>query len=85
MYLFALWLYHGITNQDGLSPLGGAGGGPMVVTVAATNRPDMLDPALLRPGRFDRHIYVGPPDESARHEIIKVRGGRRPGWGPFAI
>eukprot|EP01052_Picozoa_sp_SAG31_P010706 SAG31_NODE_594_length_13670_cov_2.624642_8_plen_158_part_00 len=44
----------------------------MVVTVAATNRPDMLDPALLRPGRFDRHIYVGPPDDSARREIIRI-------------
>ncbi|MCI4455379.1 MAG: AAA family ATPase, partial [Sulfolobus sp.] len=40
--------------------------------IAATNRPDILDPALLRPGRFDRLIYVPPPDKQARLEILKV-------------
>lgn len=40
--------------------------------MAATNRPDILDPALLRPGRFDRIVYVGPPDEEARHKILMV-------------
>lgn len=38
-----------------------------VLVVAATNRPDMLDDALMRPGRFDRIIYVPPPDEKVRH------------------
>lgn len=41
-----------------------------MVVVAATNRPDMLDPALLRPGRFDRKIYVCPPDAESRRQII---------------
>ncbi|KAJ1675752.1 hypothetical protein EV182_000650 [Spiromyces aspiralis] len=44
-----------------------------VLVVGATNRPDMLDPALLRPGRFDRLIYVPPPDETARLEIFKIQ------------
>ncbi|MFQ6010282.1 MAG: AAA family ATPase, partial [Candidatus Aenigmatarchaeota archaeon] len=43
-----------------------------VVVVAATNRPDIIDPALLRPGRFDRLIYVPAPDEPTREEILKV-------------
>jgi ATP-dependent 26S proteasome regulatory subunit len=43
-----------------------------VVVVAATNRPDMLDPALLRPGRIDRKIYVSPPDELSRQQIIET-------------
>ena len=43
-----------------------------VVILAATNRPDILDPALLRPGRFDRQIYVGLPDIKGREEILKV-------------
>jgi len=43
-----------------------------VVVIAATNRPDMLDPALLRPGRFDRHILVPSPDEKARLKILEV-------------
>lgn len=43
-----------------------------VILIAATNRPDVLDPALLRPGRFDRHIVVNPPDLIGREEIIKV-------------
>ena len=40
--------------------------------IAATNRPDILDPALLRPGRFDRQILVGAPDVKGREEILKV-------------
>jgi transitional endoplasmic reticulum ATPase len=47
-----------------------------VVVIAATNRPDLLDPALMRPGRFDRMIYVSLPDEAARCEIFKVHLGR---------
>ena len=43
-----------------------------VIVLAATNRPDILDPALLRPGRFDRQIYVNTPDTKGREEILKV-------------
>jgi len=43
-----------------------------VVVIAATNRPDMVDYSLLRPGRFDRHILVPPPDEKSRREILKI-------------
>ena len=43
-----------------------------VIVLAATNRPDILDPALLRPGRFDRQIYVGAPDAKGREEVLKV-------------
>ena len=43
-----------------------------VIVLAATNRPDIIDPALLRPGRFDRQIYVGAPDAKGRAEILKV-------------
>ena len=43
-----------------------------VIVLAATNRPDILDPALLRPGRFDRQIHVGAPDAKGREEILKV-------------
>ena len=43
-----------------------------VIVLAATNRPDILDPALLRPGRFDRQIHVGKPDVKGREEILKV-------------
>ena len=49
-----------------------------VIVLAATNRPDILDPALLRPGRFDRQIYVGAPDAKGRQEILKVHAkGKR--------
>ena len=49
-----------------------------VIVMAATNRPDILDPALLRPGRFDRQIYVGAPDSKGREEILKVHArGKR--------
>ncbi len=49
-----------------------------VIVLAATNRQDILDPALLRPGRFDREIYVGLPDTKGRHEILKVHAkGKR--------
>jgi len=43
-----------------------------IIVMAATNRPDVLDPALLRPGRFDRHIIISPPDIKGREEILKV-------------
>ncbi|ABL77714.1 CDC48 family AAA ATPase [Thermofilum pendens] len=61
-----------LTEMDGLERLEG------VVVIAATNRPDIIDPALLRPGRFDRLIYVPPPDEKARLEILKVHTRRMP-------
>jgi AAA family ATPase len=44
-----------------------------VIVVGATNRPQSLDPALLRPGRLDRLIYVGPPDHNARMQILRTR------------
>ncbi|XP_054283075.1 ribosome biogenesis protein SPATA5L1-like isoform X2 [Macrosteles quadrilineatus] len=49
-----------------------------VIVVAATNRPDVLDPALTRPGRFDRIVYVGPPDANQRLEILKILTKRTP-------
>jgi len=52
--------------MDGFSPT------ESVIVVASTNRPDVLDPALLRPGRFDRHITVGRPTLKGRQEILKV-------------
>mmetsp|Transcript_13637 Transcript_13637/g.39103 ORF Transcript_13637/g.39103 Transcript_13637/m.39103 type:complete len:1100 (+) Transcript_13637:284-3583(+) len=68
-----------LTELDGVSNTGvvgkeGKGGGKSqrVVVVAATNRPDLLDPALTRPGRIDRKIYVGLPDEESRRGILKV-------------
>ncbi|SCU77757.1 LAMI_0A02234g1_1 [Lachancea mirantina] len=54
-----------LNEIDGVEELQG------VVIVAATNRPDEIDPALLRPGRLDRHVYVGPPDYDARLQIIR--------------
>lgn len=55
-----------LTEMDGF----GANGG--IIIIAATNRPDVLDPALLRPGRFDRQVTVSLPDKNARIEILKV-------------
>jgi len=49
-----------------------------IIVMAATNRPDILDPALLRPGRFDRQIYVGMPDVDGRFEILKVHSKTKP-------
>lgn len=49
-----------------------------VIVLAATNRRDILDPALLRPGRFDRQIYVGYPDIKGREEILKVHARNKP-------
>ena len=55
-----------LVEMDGFSRTEG------VIVLAATNRPDILDPALLRPGRFDRQIYVNAPDAKGREEILKV-------------
>lgn len=49
-----------------------------VIIMAATNRADVLDPALLRPGRFDRQVYVNPPDVKGREEIFKVHSRNKP-------
>ena len=49
-----------------------------IIVMAATNRPDILDPALLRPGRFDRQIVVGAPDVRAREEILKLHAKNKP-------
>ncbi|PSS07409.1 Inactive ATP-dependent zinc metalloprotease FTSHI 2 like [Actinidia chinensis var. chinensis] len=49
-----------------------------VITIASTNRPDILDPALVRPGRFDRNIYIPKPGLIGREEILKVHARRKP-------
>ncbi len=49
-----------------------------IIIIAATNRPDILDPALLRPGRFDRQITVGIPDVKAREEILRIHAKNKP-------
>ena len=49
-----------------------------VILIAATNRPDVLDPALLRPGRFDRRVVVPRPDVRGREEILRVHSRRVP-------
>jgi cell division protease FtsH len=55
-----------LTEMDGFEP------GTNVIVLGATNRPEVLDPALLRPGRFDRRIAVQPPDKGGRVEILKI-------------
>ena len=55
-----------------LVEMDGFGGNDGVIVIAATNRPDVLDPALLRPGRFDRQVTVGLPDIRGREQILKV-------------
>ena len=63
-----------------LVEMDGFGKNQGVIVMAATNRPDILDPALLRPGRFDRQIHVGVPDVKGREEILKVHAkGKRIG------
>ncbi|MDB4939782.1 MAG: ATP-dependent metalloprotease FtsH, cell division protease FtsH [Candidatus Doudnabacteria bacterium] len=49
-----------------------------VIVIAATNRPDVLDPALLRPGRFDRQVIIDPPDINDREQILKVHAANKP-------
>lgn len=55
-----------------LTEMDGFGANEGIIIIAATNRPDVLDPALLRPGRFDRQVTVSLPDKNARVEILKV-------------
>ncbi|MHA1443515.1 MAG: CDC48 family AAA ATPase [Candidatus Hodarchaeales archaeon] len=61
-----------LTELAGIEPLGD------VVILAATNRPDMIDPALLRPGRFDRVVYIPPPDEESRRKILAIHTRKMP-------
>lgn len=61
-----------LTELDGLEPL------KRVLVVAATNRPDLLDPALMRPGRIDRALYVSPPDVPARQQILQIHTRKTP-------
>ena len=65
-----------LTEMDGFDPRTG------VIVLGATNRPEILDPALLRPGRFDRRVVVQPPDRAGREAILRVhtrsRAARRP-------
>ena len=55
-----------LTELDGIEEL------KDVFVIGATNRPDLLDPALLRPGRLEKHLYIPPPDEEARNAILKI-------------
>ena len=61
-----------LTEMDGLSALHD------VVVIAATNRPDIIDPALLRPGRFDKSIYIGTPDRESRKKIFEIHTKSKP-------
>ena len=61
-----------LTELDGLEIL------TNVVIIAATNRPDIIDPALLRPGRFDRLLYVPPPDKESRVHVLRIHTKKKP-------
>ena len=61
-----------LTEMDGLEDLKG------VVVIGATNRPDIVDEALLRPGRFDRLLEITLPDSDARKEILKIHTSKKP-------
>lgn len=61
-----------LTEMDGFDPNVG------IIIIAATNRPEVLDAALLRPGRFDRHVVVPRPDVKGREEILKVHAKKKP-------
>ena len=61
-----------LTELDGLEIL------TNVVIIAATNRPDIIDPALLRPGRFDRLLYVPPPDKESRLQVLRIHTKKKP-------
>ena len=68
-----------LTEIDGLEDLHD------VLVIAATNRPDILDTALLRPGRFDRMILTPIPDEKSRFEIFKDQAARNEGMAPLRM
>ena len=61
-----------LTEMDGIEQL------KDVIVVAATNRPDMIDKALMRPGRLDRIVYVPLPDEKTRHKIFDIHSRKKP-------
>ena len=61
-----------LVEMDGFEP------NEKVIVMAATNRPDVLDPALLRPGRFDRRVVIDLPDRGDREEILKIHGAKKP-------
>lgn len=61
-----------LVEMDGFEP------NEKVIIMAATNRPDVLDPALLRPGRFDRRVTIDPPDRKDREEILKIHARKKP-------
>ncbi len=61
-----------LVEMDGFEP------NEKVIVMAATNRPDVLDPALLRPGRFDRRVVLDLPDVNDREEILKIHAGKKP-------
>ena len=61
-----------LTEMDGFAPNSG------VIVISATNRPDVLDGALIRPGRFDRRIYISLPDRNARYKILSVHARTKP-------
>jgi cell division protease FtsH len=61
-----------LVEMDGFEPT------EKVIVIAATNRPDVLDPALLRPGRFDRRVMIDPPDRAEREEILVVHARKKP-------
>lgn len=61
-----------LVEMDGFEPT------EKVIVIAATNRPDVLDPALLRPGRFDRRVQIDPPDRGEREEILRVHSRKKP-------
>ena len=66
------------TLNQMLVEMDGFGANEGVIMIAATNRPDVLDPALMRPGRFDRHVMVGAPDIKGREDILKVHARGKP-------
>ncbi|HUV24405.1 MAG TPA: CDC48 family AAA ATPase [Methanomassiliicoccales archaeon] len=68
-----------LTEMDGLESLNN------VVVIAATNRPDMVDPALLRPGRFDRLVHVPTPDLDARRVILEIHSKKKPLGDDFKL
>ena len=68
-----------LLEMDGFDPAAG------VLVVGATNRPDVLDPALLRPGRFDRRLFVNPPDLRGRRAILEVHARNKPLGGGASL
>ncbi len=72
-----------VVNQL-LSSLDGVEGMEGVIVVAATNRPEMIDPALMRSGRFERVLHIPPPDKDSRSEILKIHAAKMP-LGKFKI